>query len=289
MRPSKKEPYEPIWPAVGQKTKLKGLHLAAELEKCRGRIGYVQKRIADEREKGERQTERAVTGTFADQRALVRTLAEVAERDRELAAYQNREKALLAEIWALEHPSAKQRQERAKLQARCASEAMEQWHKDAAIDKILEQLLKALQERAGINARLIETALALGMAATVDLDGARFAALLDSLPADSLAGSRKWLDEFFDQAGAKEAHTIPAGGAVLPETLGDAGVYAAGDCVMLSKERPKLLPPAEPAKPLPGPVEMEAEAGNNMNLEREKPKEDDSFPVSGFRMATSPL
>ncbi len=281
MKARQKGAMKNIWSLRSQASWLKQLALEAAREKCRIQIAFVERKIAQGKETANRQTETAAGGSFAIQQALKGTLADIADREREVAAYREREKSLSAQIQSLEHPTVEKAAKRAKNQGALAALAVERWTKDAAVDSALQKLLLVLQERAALTAKMLEIAVLLDFAATADFDAGRFAALLDSLPADLLAQSHAWLDRFFGQERDKEPHTIGRAGAVLPETLADCGVYRAGDCVFLSKERAKMLASDEGPRPLPGPVEMEMAAGNSL-VPAVKKSGDDDFPVSGF-------
>jgi hypothetical protein len=289
MRASKKKPRETVWAPRSQKSLLRGLELEALREKCRKQIAFCERRIAEGREKSETQTATAAAGNYAIQRALSQTLEEIASKQRELSAYRQREKSLSAQIDVLAHPPARDKGARAKRQAQVAVLLVERYRRDGVAESKLLELVKVLQERAELTGKILGIAALLGFSATTDFDGARFAALADSLPTELLAKSRDWLDEFIGQGEGKQACTVGGAGAVLPETLADAGVYRPGETAWLSKQRAKLLPPNEEAKPLPGPVETEIAAGNTFETEGQKPTGEDSFPVSGFRMATSVL
>jgi hypothetical protein len=266
---------------------LRKRELEVEREKCRVQIAFAERRIGEQKAVAERQTETALKGNPTIRQMLNKTLADIEERKRELGAFRTREAALTAQIDALEHPSAKEAQDRAKHQAALAALAVERGAKDAAIDSVLQRLRQRLEERSALTAKMEELALLIDLSA--DLDVGRYATLEASLPVDVFAQSREWGSRFFGTEGDKEPYTVGRGGAVLPETLNDCGVYRPGENVLLSKERAKLLPPDEASKVTPGPVEMEILAGNNFNVTEHKPEEVDNFPVSGFRMSNSVL
>ena len=268
---------------------LRQLELEAAQEKCRNQIAFAEKRIAQEKETAERQTATVADGNnFNIRQALNKTLADIEEREREVAAFRKREKALQEEINALALSPA-QAVQRAKQQGELAALVMERFTKDAAIDAALQKFRTALQERAALTAQMIELAGRLEFAATADFDAGRFAALLDLLPADLASQSLDWVNWFFGQKCEKESFTIGAKVVVLPETLASAGVFRPGECAFLTKEDAAKLPSNEEPKPLPGPVEMETLAGNVLTPIEHKPEEADTFPVSGFRMNNSVL
>jgi hypothetical protein len=117
-----------------------------------------------------------------------------------------------------------------------------------------------------------------------DWDAGRFVALEAALPVEVFAQSRDWVSRFLGTEGEKKPYTVARAGALLPETLADSGVYYPGETAMLSQERAELLPHDEDLHPLPGPVEMEMQAGNILTPTEHKPEEADSFPVSGFQV-----
>ncbi len=280
---------ESIWSPRSQKSMLRQLELEAAQEKCRNQIAFAEKRIAQEKETAERQTATVADGNnFNIRQALNKTLADIEEREREVAAFRRREKSLQTEIEGLALSPA-QAAQRAKLQGELAALVMERFTKDAAIDAVLQKFRKALQERAALTAQMVELAGRLEFAATADFDAGRLAALLDLLPADLAPQSHDWVNWFFGQKSEKESYAIGAKVAVLPETLARAGVWRPGECVFLTKEEAAKLPSNEEPKPLPGPVEMETQAGNILTPTEHKPEEPDTFPVSGFRMNNSVL
>jgi hypothetical protein len=261
---------------------LRQLELDAALEKCRNQIVFAEKRIREEKETADRQTAMVTEGaSFAIRQALNKTLSGIEERERELAAFRKREKSLQVEINALALSPA-QAAIRAKSQSELAALVTERFAKDAVLESTLQKLRKALQERALLTAKIIDIAGRLEFAATADFDAGRFAALLDSLPAELAAGSHDWVNWFFGQESEKESYTIGGKVTILPETLADSGVYRPGQTVLLSKERAKLLPAEEVAASVRGPVEMEVQAGNSFNPQVQKPEDADMFPVSGF-------
>ena len=285
----RRKPAKSIWSPRSQKSMLRQLELEAAQEKCRNQITFAEKRIGQEKETAERQTATVADGNnFNIRQALNKTLADIEERQRELAAFRKREKSLQAEIAGLALSPA-QAAQRATLQAGIAAEIIQRFAKDSAIDALLQKLRKALQERAELTSKIVETALRLDFSPTADFDAARFAALLDSLPAKLEPQSLAWVNWFLGQEGKKEPCTIGSKGAVLAETLACANVFRPGECVFLAKEEIAKLPSDETPKPLPGPVEMETQAGNVLTPTEHRPEEADTFPVSGFRMNSSIL
>ena len=139
-----------------------------------------------------------------------------------------------AEINALALSPA-QAAQRAKQQGELAALVMERFTKDAAIDAALQKFRKALQERAALTAQMVELAGRLEFAATADFDAGRFAALLDSLPAELSRKSHAWVNWFLRADGyEKEFRTLSAVRAVvLAETLACPGVFRRGECVFL--------------------------------------------------------
>ena len=273
---------ESIWSPRSQKSMLRQLELEAAQEKCRNQIAFAEKRIAQQREVADRQTATVAEGNnFTIRQVLNQTLADIEEREREIAAFRKREKSLQCEIEGLAL-SPTEAAQRAKLQSAIAAEIIERFRKDAAIDALLQKLRKALQERAALTTEIVQAALMLDFPASADFDAARFAALLDSLPAELASHSREWVNWFLGQEGKREPHTIGSKAAVLAETLACANVFRPGECVFLTEEEAAKLPSDEAPKPLPGPVEMETQAGNILTPTEHKPEEADTFPVSGF-------
>ena len=280
MRPRKRA--ESIWSPRSQKSMLRQLELEAAQKKCRNQIAFGEKRIAQQKEVAERQTATVAEGSsHAIRQALNQTLADIEERGREVLAFRKREAKLQAEIRALALTPA-QAAQRAKLQSALAAQVIERFAKDEAIDTLLAKLRKALQERAALTAKIVQTALTLDFAAISDFDAARFAALLDSLPAELASHSHEWVNWFLGQEGKREPHTIGSKAAILAETLASANVFRPGECAFLTQEEAVKLPSDEPPKPLPGPVEMETQAGNILSPTEHQPAEVDTFPVTGF-------
>lgn len=278
----RRKPTESIWSPRSQKSMLRQLELEAAQEKCRDQIAFAEKRIAQQEEVAERQAATvAEGGSYAIRQALNQTLTDIEERKREVLAFRKREKSLQAEINALALSPA-QAAQRAKLQSALAAEVIERFAKDEAIDALLQKLRKALQERAALTTKIVQTALMLDFAAISDFDAARFAALLDSLPAELESQSRAWVNWFLGQEDKKEPYSIGSKSAILAETLACSNVWRAGECVFLTKEEAANLPSDEAPKPLPGPVEMETQAGNILTPTEHKPEEANTFPVSGF-------
>lgn len=279
-----------IWSPRSQKSMLRQLELEAAQGKCRNQIAFGQKRIAQEKEAAERQTATVADGNnFNIRHALNKTLADIEEREREVAAFRKRENSLQAEIKGLALSPA-QAMQRAELQAAIAADVIQRCAKDSAIDALVQKLRKVLEERAALTTKIVQTALMLDFSPTANFDAARFAALLDSLPTKLEPQSIAWVNWFLGQEGKKEPCTIGKKSAVLAETLACANVFRAGEYVFLTKEEIAKLPSDETPQPLPGPVEMEALAGNNLDSgERQPDKEADTFPVSGFRMNSSVL
>jgi hypothetical protein len=276
MRASKKL-RTPIWSPRSQKSWLKQRELEAGLDRCRNKIAFCERRISEGKKTGEAQAATVVGGvSYAVQQLLTHTLSDVAERERELAVYRLHEASLQAEINVLAHPTFAKAAQRAKRQGALAALAVDRWEKDAVVDSALQKLRQALQERDALTTRMLEVAALLDFASDADFDAARFASLERSLPAEVLAQSHEWLNNFLGQASETELHTIGSAGAVLPETLADAGVYRPGDSVRLSEERARMLPSEEAARPVPTPAEMEASVSPAGQA--------DSFPVSGFRV-----
>ena len=273
---------ESRWSPRSQKSMLRQLELEAAQEKCRNQISFAEKRIAQLKETADRQTATVAEGnSHAIRQALDQTLADIESREREVATFRKRIQSLQAEVKALALSPA-QAAQRAKLQSLLVSRVIERFTEDAAIDALLQKLRKALQERAERTTKIVQTALMLDFSPTADFDAARFAALLDSLPSDLAARSHEWVNLFLGQSGKREPHTIGTKGAVLAETLASANVFRPGECAFLTREEAAKLPSDEEPKPLPGPVEMETQAGNILNPTEHQPAEVDAFPVSGF-------
>ena len=86
---------ESIWSPRSQKSMLRQLELEAAQEKCRNQIAFAEKRIAQEKETAERQTATVADGNnFNIRQALNKTLADIEEREREVAAFRKREKVV---------------------------------------------------------------------------------------------------------------------------------------------------------------------------------------------------
>ncbi len=266
---------ESIWSPRSQKSMLRQLELEAKLAKCRDQIAFSEKKIAQEKETAASQT--AVTadgGSHNVRLAMSRTLAGIEERERELAAFREWEKSLQAQIRALA-PSSAEAATRARSQGEMAALVMKRFGGDAAIDVALGKLRTALQERAKLSAEIVKLAGDLEFAATADFDEGRFAALLNSLPADVAARSHDWVNWFFGQESAREPHAVGAKPLVMAETLASAGVFRPGETAMLTKAQIAKLPPDE-TKHIPTPQEME-EA-----VTPPKPAQADDFEVQGF-------
>jgi hypothetical protein len=260
------------------------VELEGTREKVRSQIVFCERRIAEGKKTAETQRKTAAAGSYAIQRALSATLADVEERERLLGAYKGEEKALSIEIEALAHPTPAQAAQRRKHQATLAALAVERRSKDAVIDSVLQHLRKLLQGRAALTGKMMEVAALLDFAPSIDLDAARFATLLGAVPAELLAQGDDWLNTFFGQESDKQCYSIGRAGCRLPDTLADAGVYRSGEVAFLGKQRAKFLPVEDAPSHLPTPDEMELAAGNRPTpgAAPAPAPADDDFPVSGF-------
>ena len=91
-----------IWSPRSQKSMLRQLELEAAQEKCRNQIAFAEKRIAQQKQVAERQTATVVKGnSYTIRQALNQTLADIEEREREVAAYRVHEETLRVQIDAL--------------------------------------------------------------------------------------------------------------------------------------------------------------------------------------------
>ena len=88
--------------------------------------------------------------------------------------------------------------QRAKQQGELAAEVIERFTKDAAIERRCKSCGKPTGA-GGANCQIVRLAMMLDFAATSDFDAARFAALLDLLPADLASQSHDWVNWFFGQ------------------------------------------------------------------------------------------
>jgi hypothetical protein len=286
MRAKKSKPREPIGAPLSAKCVSKIGDLEGLREKVRSQIVFCERRIGEGKKVAEQQRKTAAGGSYVIQQALSATLADIEERERLVKVYKDEEKSLSVEIEALAHPTPAQAAQRRKHQAALAALAVERLRKDVAIDSVLQHLRKLLQGRATLTGKMQEVAGLLDFAATVDLDAARFAALLDALPAGVLAQSHDWLNTFFGQENDKQCYSIGRTGCTLPETLADAGIYRSGAVAFLGKQRAKFLPVEDAAAHVPSAAEVELAAGNRLMPAAAPPpgQADDDFPVSGFRV-----
>lgn len=250
-----------------------------DLEQCRNKIAWCQRKIAEgEQTSAVQAATIAGGGGYPVQRLLTHTLAEVEDCKRELLTYRELEKKLLAEIHALEHPPAAKVKERGMLQEALAVLLDSRSHVDAQIEAVAKKLRKLLPVRDSLNANIQETAKRLDFSPGTDLDLTRFLNLANSLPAESPA-SFDWLMNFLGRVSEKEPYIVGSAGAVLPETLADAGVYRPGETALLSKERAALLPSAESPARVPSPQEMEESVRQPEGI----PVLGDNCEVVGFR------
>lgn len=284
MRASKRSRHKLVWSKTSALSDKAVLGREAARERIRGLIAFNKRKISEGKQTSARQADTfSTTGSYAIRTAMHRTLADVEERERELPVYEEREKSLTAEIEAMSNPFPAQLAERAKHQDAVAALLIKRGTKDAALGALVPKVRKILKERAALTAEVRRIAALIDFAPDEAFDAGRFSALESVLPVDILASSREWIASFLGiDEGEKKPYTVGRAGAVLPETLYDSGVYRPGEIVFLSKERAKMLPVDEEAKPLPGPVEMEIQAGNSFQPTHRKPEEADSIPVSGF-------
>jgi len=282
VRARRKAESRSIWSPRSQKSVLRELALETALQKCRDQITFCERRITEQKDVAKQQTQTVTEGaSFAIRQALSHTLEDIESRERELAAFREREKTLQAEISALT-PSAHDADLRALDQASLATLVIERFSKDAAIDRLLQKVRRLLQERADMTGEMAKLATRLEFAESADFDGRRFAALLDSIPAELAGQSHDWVEEFLGQSSGKEPCVIGKSVAVLPETLASAGVFRPGETVYMTKAQIAQLPTDEGMKSLPGPEEMEAVAGNRLASLPQPTPQEDSIEVSGF-------
>jgi hypothetical protein len=267
-----------------QKLKLRRSELMAAQKKCRDQIAFIEKRIAAAQQTVEQQTGTVADGgSFAIRQALNRNLAEIEERQRELAAFRKRKKTLQAEIDCLALTPA-QAARRAKDQAALASVLTERHGKDLAVNGLLERVRKVLEDRAQLSVRVLELAARLDFAASADFDTGRFEALSASLPQNLISQSREWLNWFFGQEKGRVPYTVGSTTVVLPETLASANVFRPGETAYLTPAQIAAIPADQAAKRLPTPEEMEATVKPRSEAlpGAQTPETADSIAVSGF-------
>jgi hypothetical protein len=175
---------------------LKELAPQAEQAKTRDLIAFAEKKIAHGRETSETQTRTVVRGSsYAISQALSESLADIANREREVKAYQEHSLALQAEIEGLAL-TPKEAARRRALQGALTVLTTERFEKDQQTGCALQGLKEILQERALITGRMRDLAAKLDFGPEADFDEARFASLCESLPDEVAATSEEWVKWF---------------------------------------------------------------------------------------------
>lgn len=238
------------WSPRSQQSMCKQRDLEEKLRACELQLNLIAKRI----EKGE-----------ADRKALARQRAEgqnyvsnhLAECIRQLedsrlesSALKERREELLAEIKTLEHPTLAQRAHRARRQAAIAKAARERLRLDRRIEAAVDGLGQLLEVREALTAQMADAAKEIDLIVYPDgLDSSRFESLQAALSDGLAAESERWIARFLGDRRNTKAYTLKEA-KILPETLADHGVHAAGDTVHVAAEQfAELSAEARPPKP----------------------------------------
>ena len=225
------------WSQRSQRNWLQQRKLEQGRERCEDRIRYSERKITElEKSKGSR-VQRQIERGAGSGSPLGPMLTELAEKNAELAVYQERRALIQSQIEALANPSPQQAAERAERQNYLANLAGERLKKDELAEGALKGLRRLLEERAELTAKLLKAAEAAELTIGEDrLDARRFEELLASLPEALAAASGRWHSWFVGEQGKVKSYVLVVDEATLPESLARAGSYRFGDKMELTDE-----------------------------------------------------
>jgi hypothetical protein len=152
-------------------------------------------------------------------------------------------------------PNPAQAKERASTQAEMARLADDRFQQDQLIRVAIIKLRELLKGRSEMTDKLQELAAQIDFMGS-NFDSERFDELLSHLPNEVLGDSQRWCQWFFGSGGVRTIYRIERDGQSLPETLGCANFFRAGDEPLLTPEERKILD-YEPPRPL---TSLESEA-----------------------------
>jgi len=229
-------PYSPR----SQRSVLEEDRLQGNLGKIDDLIQHTERKIAELEKDKARTLKRIPTGKV-DQVFLSRTLADLEDNRRKLAAYKE-ERASAEKVIAQLAPTSGALAARAKEQQRLAQLAAERLEKDRQVNDLVGSLRQALQERTILTATMKESIATLDFAADDGLlDAQRFDELVVSLPEDLLARSEDQNGWFLGKQKNVKPYIVRARRLVIPETLANHGVYRLGDRIELPEKEVREL------------------------------------------------
>jgi hypothetical protein len=226
--------------ARSQRTLREEQKLRAQLARCESEIARHEREIHKLEESKQRQLKASVEGGYAQW--LGRTLEELEDRKRQVAAFREQQTLLRSEIARLA-PTPASAIERAERQNRLLQLAEERLKKDELADGALRALRHLLEERAQLTAKMLKAAEAADLTIGEDrLDSVRCEQLLAYLPEELLPGSERWHAWFIGKQEDAKPYVVVVDELVLPESLAHAGFYHFGDKLELAdSEASELL------------------------------------------------
>ena len=231
-----------------QRSLLEEDRLRGEIRAIDDLIGSTERKVL-ELEKGKARTLGRIPAGAVNQGYLSSVLEDLEDNRRKLTAYRE-QRALVENKIAQLAPSPRALGTRAKEQHRLAQLTAERSGKDKQVNDALASLHQALQERAGLTARMKEPATALDLASDGDsLDAERFDELLASLPEDLLARSQCWAARFLGKEEHVKPYIVRDRLLAIPETLASHGVHRFGDRIMLPEQQAQELMREDRAAP----------------------------------------
>lgn len=223
------------WSPRSQRNLLERNELQLQLADRNSLIGATERKIAELETMRAGQLKRSLGGdTFADV-ALSRTLEELEEKKRLLAAYQEQRAYIEAQLRELDEPTPAAQDARLDQQARLAAMARERLEKDQEIDEAVNALRSLLQERGRLTAQMAEGASSIELDFSSP-DDQRFEALLASLPEAVVRQSQAWAAWFIGERADEKPYIVRDDCLVVPETLAHHGVYFFGETLRLTGE-----------------------------------------------------
>ncbi|MGA3325968.1 MAG: hypothetical protein ABSF45_15965 [Terriglobia bacterium] len=214
--------------------------LEFQLENCRAQIGLWERNLATAKEGVKRQSAQLSAGRGAAHLILQTYTDDVAKAERMIAAFKQNTMSLQEELAALVL-TPEQAAKRKENQDILAALVLARVEGDKQLDGALSTVFRLLYERQQVTAKMRERALVLEFERGVDLDDARFEALLRALPKDMACESAKWASWFLGTEADRTPYMVSGGDFCLDETLASCNGFRSGDTPSLTeKERREL-------------------------------------------------
>jgi hypothetical protein len=213
--------------------------LKEEIGKIENQRRYSERKLAELETAKERLSKSVLAGDTAMHGALALTLREIEDEQRKVKVFEELIGGLRKQIAQIQESVAAGRQRRIEGLKAVGKLAITRTESDLAIERLLADLRRGLQERAETSRKMQEAGKEIEL--STDWDTERYDQLLAILPETMLPASERWSAKFLGKREGTKEYVVRVDQLLLPETLAHSGVYFFGDIVRLLDDEAREL------------------------------------------------